>query len=195
LAVADATYRFRGSLGAGEQSYAVTEDALTWPGGTVPLDRIAAISIYAVPGMRMLGYGTVAQPSRRCTIRLRDGRKIVLSSLHFLGLGRFEDRTQSYLPFMRTLISNVAARHPDVRLTTGMPSPLWWLWLMTFGLLVLVLGIILLGVLIGVLSGSLPWTSIGFLLAVAALGIGPGLYVRGLLQRRQRPLDPTAYEL
>jgi len=65
--------------------------------------------------MQALEYGTVARASRRCTIRLRDGRKTVLTDQHFLGLGRFEDRTQTYVPFVQIRHSRPHRRTREVR--------------------------------------------------------------------------------
>jgi len=195
LALTDISYEFRPSLPKGVQSYRVTDDTLVSPAGSVPLEEIASIRVYTVPGMRTLGSGTVAQPSRRCTIRCRNGRKIVLSSLDFVGIGRFTDRTQTYLPFVEALIAGVAARSPSTRLLTGMPPALWWYWMLTFATLAVMLGGIALLIAVGLLFGQLPWTAWGFVLAAAGCAIGPLQYVRGLRRRRPHPLDPASYEL
>jgi len=186
-----ARYECRTSLRGKVRSYAVTDDALVLPEESVPLEDIVAIRVYTVPGMRTLGYGTVAQPSERCTIEPKSGRKIVLSNLHFLGLGRFEDRTASYRPFVRALVGNVAARCPAARLLSGMPPVMWWSWLVVFGSLAVVLGGFVLLAAVGLtLDGQMTWSSAAFLAAMALIAVGPVQYLGVLWSRRPHRLDP-----
>jgi len=188
--VADLTYRFRLGLHRGVETYTLTDDALISSSGSLPLREVAAVRVYTVPGMRSLAYGRVFQPMRRCAIRGKDGRKIVLSNLHFAGLGRFEDRTDSYLLFLRALVRRVAERAPGARLVSGMPPTMWWSWAVVFGALVLGLAsVVLLGAIGLIMEKQLSWSSFGVLLLFASLAIGPVSFLRALWPLRTRPLD------
>jgi hypothetical protein len=189
--MSDPTYEFRSSLRRGNAGYRLTDDAIVGRDGSLPLSELASLRLYTVPGMQSLANGTVARPSRRCTIRARDGRKIALSSLHFLGLGRFEDRTATFVPFVRALVARLAARYPDVELLAGMPPALWWLWFACFGSIAAACALALLGTLAVIASGQMSWLSAGFLLAIVVIGIGPVQYVRTLWRSRPRRLDPN----
>jgi hypothetical protein len=194
--LSEASYEFRGSLRTQTQTYAATDDALSWPGGRLAFEDIASLRLYRVPGMRSLGYGTVVRASRRCTIRARDGKKIVLTDQHFLGFGRFEDRSAAYVPFVRALIASVAACSPGTRLFVGMPPALWWYWFLMFGTLALGLAVIIVFGTIGLVAeGQFTWAPGGFVLLMAAIGIGPAQYLRGLWRHRPHPFDPASYEV
>jgi hypothetical protein len=58
----------------------------------------------------------------------RRGRAVVLSSNHFVGLGRFEDRSASFRPFVDALVGRIAAANRNTRFVFGMPPALWWFW-------------------------------------------------------------------
>jgi hypothetical protein len=190
----DATYRFRGSLRVAEQTYAVTDEAVTGPFGSVPLSDIIAVRVYTVPGMRTLAYGTLTQASRWCRILFRDGRKIALSNLHFLGFGRFEDRSATYVPFVRALIGNVAARYPQTPVFAGMPPSWWWSWFLTLAVLAFVLSALALLAGIGLaLDRQLTWSTAGVIFVLAILAIGPVRYLRYLWRHRPYRLDPASY--
>jgi hypothetical protein len=192
----DATYQFRRSLRAAEQTYTVTDEIVTGPFGSVPLSDIIAVRVYTVPGMRSLAYGTLTPASRWCSILCRDGRKMVLVNLHFLGLGRFEDRSATYVPFVRAVIGNVAARYPQTPVLAGMPPSWWWSWFLTFAVLAFALSALVLLTGIGMaLDGELTWSTAGVVLVFAILAIGPVRYVRWLWQHRPHPLDPTSYTI
>jgi hypothetical protein len=194
--VTEATYQFCGSLTGREQTFAVTDGTLTWPGGTLPLEQIASIRLYSVPGMRTVGYGIVARASRRCTIRLSDGHKIALSSQHFLGLGRFEDRSATYTPFVRALLGNLAVRCPQTPLFSGLPPGVWWSWFLTFAILAaLLLAFVLFGGIGLAFDGQFTWSGAGVILGFAALATGPISYLRYLWRHRSHRLDPASDEI
>jgi len=188
--VADLTYQFRRGLWSGAETYTLTDDALISSSRELPLREVAAVRVYTVPGMRSFAYGRVFQPMRRCAIRGKDGRKIALSNLHFAGLGRFADQTESYLPFVRALVRRAAERAAGARLVSGMPPTMWWSWAVVFGALVLGLAaIVLLGAIGLIMEGQLSWGRFGFLLLFAGLAAGPVSFLRALWPLRSRPLD------
>lgn len=193
--MAEASYRFRRSLRAEEQGFTITDDALIAAFGAVPLPDIAEVRVFTTPGLRS-AYGTVAPPARCCTIRCRSGRKIDLSSLHFLGLGRFEDRSATYLPFVRELIANVMARSPGTRLVSGMPSATWWWLAAVFAVLTAALAaIVILGGIGMAINHQMTGGAVLTLLVLALISIGPISYLRWLWRRRPHPLDPASDEI
>ena len=188
--MAEATYRFRRSLRTDEQSFTVTDDVLIAVFGAVPLADIAEVRVLATPGLRSI-YGVVAPAARSCTISCRDGRKIRLSSLHFLGFGRFEDRSATYVPFIRTLISNLRARSPGTRLLSGMPPTTWGCLTLFFVALSLGLAaIVVLGAIGLVMNHQVTVGSVLVLLALALIAIGPISYLLALRRSRPHSLDP-----
>jgi hypothetical protein len=125
------SYNFRPSILRGEETYRAAEDALVRTAKgietRIPFGEIQSIRTYRSPGIRM--FASTAVPGfERCVIRPRHGRNIALSSNHFLGLGRFEDRSATYAPFVEGLIHQVAMSNPATIFRTGMPMILWSLW-------------------------------------------------------------------
>jgi hypothetical protein len=47
------------------------------------------------------------------------GKKIALKHVHFGGIGRIEDRRETYTPFVRALLATVAQQNPRAALTSG----------------------------------------------------------------------------
>jgi hypothetical protein len=190
--MAEASYRFRRSLRAEEQGFTITEDALIAAFGAVPLTDITEMRVFTTPGLRS-PYGTVAPPAHCCTIRCRGGRRIDLSSLHFLGLGRFEDRAATYMPFVRVVIANVMARSPGTRLVSGMPSATWWCLTAVFAVLTAALALV---VVLGGIGMAIDHQKTGgavlTLLVLALISIGPISYLRWLWRRRPHPFDPAS---
>jgi hypothetical protein len=188
--VADLTYQFRLGLRRGVETYTLTEDVLTCSSGDIPLREVVAIRVYTVPGSRSFTYGPLTLPTRRCTIWSEKGHKIVLSSVHFVGFGRFEDRAESYVPFVRALVRRVAACAPGARLAAGMPLAMWWSWAIAFGAMVAgIASIVLFGAIGFIVEKQLSWSGFALWLLFATLAIGPISFLRALWPLRTRPLD------
>jgi hypothetical protein len=188
--VADLTYQFRLGLHRGAETYRLTDDALMCSSGYLPLREVAAVRVYSVPGLRSLGNNTLFPPMLRATIRSKNGRGIVLSNLHFVGLGRFEDRTGSYLPFLRALVRGVGERSPGARLVSGMPLAMCWSWVVVFGALVAgLVSIIVVGAIGLIVEKQWSWTSTAFMPPFASVAIGPVSFLRAIWPLRTRRLD------
>lgn len=186
----DVEYEFRPALGKPVSSFTLAAETLTYSGSTLTLPDVAAIRAFALPGIHFLAYGPVAPPARRCIVSGKDGRKIELCSLHFAGIGRPEDRTGSYTPFIRALIVRTRACNPTVPVYWGVAPALWWFLLAIFGTLLLTLAaIIVLGTAGLIAKGQFNWAAFGFMLALAVIAIGPTMYVRALWLLRSRPLE------
>jgi hypothetical protein len=179
----DLSYQFRLGLRRGLETYTLTYDALAWSSGSLALRDVAAIRVYSIPGS--------GQATRRCAIRGRDGREILLSDTHFVGLGKFENRARTYLPFLRALVRAVAERAPTARLVSGMPPLMWWFWITLFGAygaLAALCAVAAVGLFV---QKGITRDNCAFALTVALLAIAPVSYLRALWRLRTRPLDPS----
>ncbi len=183
------TYQFRRSLFASAQEYSLTESALVWPGGSAPIANIHAVRIYTIPGLRMGGM-IAAYPSRRCAITLNSGAVVLLTSAHFLSLGRFEDRSAALNRFVAALVARVRSANPGARILSGMPPMLWWSWFLTFaGLAAVLILCIALGLIGMTIEHQNSLGSSLLFLALAVLLIGPISFLRATWRRRTRTLD------
>lgn len=137
--MAGETYRCRNSLLRTEVTWTLTDSTLeSSAGARLRFADMASVRFYDVPGLRMAAGRTVLPAAGRCVIKPVRGRAIVLTSSHFLRLGRFEDRSANFMPFVGALLRRVAAVNPATRLSIGMPWLLWWLWSAVFLLLIVV---------------------------------------------------------
>lgn len=188
--MADSEYRFRLSLARKEETWRLNDEALECAAGgrewRLPFAEIRTIRIYRSPGL-----GVFAPTFARCVIRPRRGKAVVLSSNHFAGLGRFEDRLSSFRPFVEALTRRVAAANPGAELVAGMPPGLWWTWAVVLALAAIVTPLAAVMIVVDLTSGR------GFnpaLLVVMAilltLFFGLSGYVRTLRRGRPRRFDP-----
>ena len=188
--MADVTYECRNSIFKDSQSYTLTDEALVSPGGTLPLAEITRVRVFSVPGMRSLAYGTVFQGALCCAIRRRHGRKLLISNLHYLGPGRYENRSDAYRRFVRALVGRLAERYPATPLLAGMPPLAWWFWFLSFVGIGLIPVIFLIGAIAVIAESGFSRGMLGFLAATACLFVAPASFLPAVWRRRSRPLDP-----
>ena len=127
----DLSYSCRPSILDTEVTWTLTPIALESSTGTrVPLEEIVAIRLYgAATAISVVGQGRIpATGTLRCVIRPVHGRLLALTSSHYLALGRFEDRSAEFEPFIHALLLRVRAIQPIAQLLQGMPPALWWSW-------------------------------------------------------------------
>jgi hypothetical protein len=62
----------------------------------------------------------------RCHLYNTGGKCASIQNIHFKGFASFGDRTDTYLPFVRTLISRIAALRPRCEFVAGTSHLLWW---------------------------------------------------------------------
>ena len=176
-----ADYEFRRSLIGREVRYDVADGVLTASDGLrLALGEIAAIRVFDAVGAGGL-----------CVIRPRAGRKLVLVSRSFLGVGRFEDRSEAFGAFVRDLIAAAAQADPAPVFVSGQP---WWLW-GTWAVLVvatsfiwpLLFGLVAIGV-IGDGGARAFIVAVGVIVGMAVSLIG-GL--RWLWRQRPKRFDPA----
>ncbi len=193
-AMTDPIYRFRPSLMRKEETYRLSDVALVRTArgeeAGLPFADIRSVRIYGSPGLRTLG-GTAAPDFQRCVVRPRRGHAMVLGSNHFLGLGRFQDRSQTFRPFVDALVQRVAAANPGATFIAGMPAPLWWTWILILLAVVVVTPLVVLLIIIGLVEARHIDPPL-ILVAALLLGILFSLasYLRTVRRNRPRRFDP-----
>jgi KDO2-lipid IV(A) lauroyltransferase len=114
--VTDFSYSFRSSVFAPERHYLLTPDRLTWTGnsdGAVAYDAIAKIKVYQA---RFWGS---SRSYWTCILYPYQGKKIHLGAAHRLQGRAIEDRTETYIPFVKELEARIAAANGNAQLVTG----------------------------------------------------------------------------
>jgi hypothetical protein len=125
----DLSYSCRPSILDTEVTWTLTSSALESSNGTrVPFDQIVAVRLYGFATSAVAKGRVPARGTLRCVIRPVHGQALVLTSSHFLALGRFEDRSAVFEPFIHALLQRVRAARPAAQVLVGMPPALWWLW-------------------------------------------------------------------
>ncbi len=188
------TYQFRLSLARSETTYRIEGDALVWSeggeNGRLPFSEIRQIRIYGSPG---IGFGgsTVAPSFQRCVVKPRQGRAHVFSSNHYVSLGKFEDRSATFRPFIEALIRRVAAVNPATQFISGMPGVLWAIWALILLSVVILAPLALLVIIIDLLSGG-GFSATHLAVTIFLLGIlfTLGSRWRMLVRNRPQQLDP-----
>lgn len=157
------TYRRRrGPVSRSEREWRVEDDALVTRGGSGREKRYRWKDIVSV----RLCHEPLRQRPWRYVFELqpRDQRKVVIDNAHHLGLGAYEDRSESYTPFVRAALARWAAEHPHGRVLIG-ETPKRYFFLLLAALLAL-------GVLASVLVSvrtpldALPYSSLIKLLII-----------------------------
>jgi len=121
----ETSYRVRNGVLGGERRYRLSRDALCWTESGKTDRRLP----YAdTRSMQLVSYASPAGRALQCKLTSKTGDKVIVRSAHYLDLGEFEDRSESYGPFLRELARRIHAANPDTRFTAG--STLFWiLWL------------------------------------------------------------------
>ena len=109
--------RRRGAVSRGEREWRVENEALVTRGATGRERRyrwadIVSVRLCASPSrLRPWRYVFELQP--------RHQRKIVLDNAHYISAGKFEERSRSYVLFVRAALARWAATHPNGRALIG----------------------------------------------------------------------------
>jgi len=100
-----------------ETTYGQDADALFWKSawreGRVAYAAIREVQVYKV---RYFGSRSTYW---RCVLRYGPSRKIRLQAAHYLGFRRIEDRTATYIPFIKKLEARIATANPGVAFREG----------------------------------------------------------------------------
>jgi hypothetical protein len=161
----DVIHRVRNSLATRERAYSLGPEALQWSedggaSGQVPYRDISRV--------QLIRYAGADGPYGQCTLRERRGRKLVFRAQHYVSLGNFEARPDSYRALVTGLCRRVAAANPQaefIRGNTGLRI-LWIVVLMVVLLCALLVALVLLE-----LAGYdlRAWSGLISLLVLAAL--------------------------
>ena len=171
----------RNSLIDKERSFTLGEDALTWRDDAGE-GRLA----YAdVRDMRLIGYPSLIGEALQCTVRGRRHGKVKIRSAHYRGLGDFEDRTETYAPFVAALAKRVAARAPDARFIAG-STGLRIVWLVLGVLCAIVVGLLVLTLFEGVPAAAPAIMAVAICIAAVPIAI------RRVRADGARTFDPEA---
>lgn len=179
--MSEPAHSVRNSLIDQERSFSLGADALNW--------RDAAgegqMAYADVRDMRLIGYTSPIGEARQCTLRGRLGGRVKIRSAHYRGLGNFEDRTETYAPFVAGLAKRVAAQSPQAKFIAG-STGLRIVWLVLGVLCAIVVGLLVLSLFEGVPPAAPAIVAVA--ICVAAVPIA----IRRLRADRARSFDPEA---
>jgi hypothetical protein len=109
--------RRRGPVSRSEREWRVEEDALVTRGGTGRERRYRWRDVVSV---RLCHEPSRHKPWRYVfELQPKHERKVVIDNSHYLGPGAFDDRSESYTPFVRAAVARWAAEHPKGRVLIG----------------------------------------------------------------------------
>jgi KDO2-lipid IV(A) lauroyltransferase len=113
----DMSYSFRASRWSAETAYRQDRDALRWTSGRgdgqVAYAEIRKVAIYKV---RYFGSRATFW---RCDLTDARGRRIRLQAAHCADGGEIEDRSATYIPFVKQLESRIAVANPSAVFRPG----------------------------------------------------------------------------
>ena len=112
----DYSYSVRTSAFGSDRNFLLTPDRLTWSGhraGSVAYQDIVTVKVYQA---RFWGS---SRQYWTCILHARGGNKIFLSAAHRSPKGAVEDRTETYIPFIKELEARIAASNKDAVFIVG----------------------------------------------------------------------------
>jgi hypothetical protein len=112
--------------------------------------------------------------------------RIVLSNLHFAGIGRFEDRSESFFALVREVVDGVRRSNPDAEFTAG-EQPVLYAMLLAFNLsafAMLALAVTVLPIVPGNISASVAIKAVLILFSLPLL-------FSWIAKARPRRFDPV----
>ena len=113
----DLVYSLRAHQWCPETTYRQHDDALHWSNyrgrGSVAFAEIRKVQVYKIR------YLWSRASYWRCILHSADGRKICLQAAHYVDFRRIEDRTTTYIPFIKRLESRIAMVNPNARFEQG----------------------------------------------------------------------------
>jgi hypothetical protein len=186
-------YRCRLSLARkAEETYRLSDIALTVAGAghdrTLAYADVRAVRVYEAPG-----FGTGIPTLARCVVWPRRGRAVIVPSNHFVGVGRFEDRSASFRPFVEVLVRRIAAANRETRFMFGMPPALWWFWVLLLVAVALLAPLAVVMIATELAHGhGVPPQALVPLGIVFVVFLGLFGYIRQLRRNRPRRFEPRA---
>jgi KDO2-lipid IV(A) lauroyltransferase len=115
--VSDAHYRFRAGISTPERLYALAPHHLEWQShgrqARLPYDQISIVNVFK---SRFWGASATYWT---CLLTTRSGQRIRLGAASRVGFRRVEDRTSTYIPFIKELEARIASANPDAHFVKG----------------------------------------------------------------------------
>jgi hypothetical protein len=127
---------------------------------------------------------TLSRKQAQCVLRDSRGREITLTSHHFESLGVFKSRMDTYTPFVRKMLQQVAAAAPDAKFTLGSTTK------MIMALALAFIFAVLFGLLIMAQMGVASFANGALIVAFVATAFAPGLWYIMRGGGGARPFDP-----
>lgn len=124
--------------------------AFLTPWGSVAAVRVAYAPTRYKPWRHLLEF------------RLADGRKLTVDNVHFKGVADFENRSDSYTPFVRAALSELGRNSPKVRVRAGAAPVGYWVSAIFVLTVFAVLAAILLAIPIDIIPG-IAWLKMGLI--------------------------------
>ena len=156
----------RSALERAAWSWRIEDDALITRDhtGTEHRDRwadVIAIRIAATPSQYQLWRHILL-------LTFRNGTKREVRNSHFLGLGSFENRTATYVPFVRAALRQAQKQAPAATARVGAGPMGYWSTVIILGLLFAGLAALLMSIPFDALGNASPtiWAKIGILLVL-----------------------------
>lgn len=172
-------------LESGEQSWTITAEALV---RAAPSGETRQLVWRDVTQVRLAFSPTRFKTNRHVlTLTTRDGQRWRIDNMHFAGIGRFEDRSARFTPFVLACVERIAAQAPGAAARLGAAAAVYWSQLAfvvaAFGLLAAILLILPVG------AGVVVWVKLVVILAALPL------LARWILRARPRrtQLAPDAF--
>jgi hypothetical protein len=109
--------RRNGAMSRGERVWRVEPDAL--------VSRSASGRERAIPWREIVSVRLCHEPARKrpwryvCELQPKHSRKIVIDNAHYAGEGVYQDRSETYTPFVRAIVQRLAATKPGTRVLIG----------------------------------------------------------------------------
>jgi hypothetical protein len=95
-------------------------------------------------------------------LKFRDRTNMVIDNVHFAGIANFENRSDTYTPFVRAMIEQIAAKAPDARCSLGAQVVGYWLAMAFLAAVFTVLVALLLAIPIDGVPG-VAWIKLGII--------------------------------
>jgi KDO2-lipid IV(A) lauroyltransferase len=115
--MADLSYAYRPSALSPERVYKLSPDGIAWTsggrGGFLAYGDIKRVRVFKA---RFIGSSATYW---NCEIEPRSGRTIRVGAGHRAGFNAVEDRTSTYIPFVKELEARIAAANPELRVEMG----------------------------------------------------------------------------
>jgi hypothetical protein len=189
------SYQVRRSLFHKERTYRLEQDALSWSetgrNGRLQYSDIERIRLFATHmAIDPSSGGVIAPDSKSVVVSGPDGQH-VLSSNHFVGLGDFEDRSATFIPFVAALIERVAAASPATIFIRGLPAGLLAVYMVLAAIIAIVIVIF-----VALLIREIPkgMEEVGTIVFAASFLVGLAgaeiALIRLLIRDWPRPFDP-----